>query len=140
MKVLRSLSIVLVILLLASAAGAQQTKMKVAIPFDFYAGDQFYPAGEYVLNSMSNNNAVIRIDGHPLTSAVYLSSNTCADTRPSHQTKLVFHRLGENYFLYQAWIAGNFDGRQFPLSRAETRMAQNGDKPENIAVAARLMN
>ena len=139
MKALRSSLIALALAAVASTAQAQQTKMKVDVPFDFSAGDRSYPAGEYTLSSMSNNNAIIRIGGNPETSDAYIPSNTCSVSRPSSQTKLVFHRVGPNYFLYQVWIAGNSEGRQFPLSRTETQLAENGQKMDTVIVAARLM-
>jgi hypothetical protein len=123
----------------ASTAQGQQTKMKVDVPFDFYAGDRSYPAGEYTLYSMSNNDAIIRIGGNPEAPAAFIPSNTCSITNPSQQTKLVFHRVGPNYFLYQVWVAGNLEGRQFPLSRTETQLAENGQKTDTVILAARLM-
>jgi len=33
--------------------------------------------------------------------------------------KLVFHRYGDQYFLYQVWPAGTSTGRQFLKSRSE---------------------
>ena len=135
MKIFRSFLIALTALVMASTAKAQQTNVKVDVPFDFYAGDRIYPAGEYRLSSMHSSDAIIRIDGSPEVQSANLPSNSCADTRPSTQTKLVFRRIGSNYFLYQVWAAGNSDGRQFPVSRAQMRLAENG-KSENVVVAA----
>ena len=132
---LRSFLIALTVLAMASVAKAQQTKVKANIPFDFYAGDRNYPAGEYAVSSITSNNSILRIDGNPEVSGTNLPSNACSLSRPSSQTKLVFHRMGGNYFLYQVWIEGNLDGRQFPMSRTEIRLAQN-DKMSTVIVAA----
>jgi len=139
MKILRSALIALSLALLASAAQAQQTKMKVNVPFDFYAGDRSYPAGEYVFYSMSNNDSIIRIGGNPEASPAYLPSNPCATVLPSQQTKVVFHHVGANYFLYQVWIVGNSQGRQFPLGHTELLLAENGQKAETVMIAAALL-
>jgi hypothetical protein len=55
---------------------------------------------------------------------------------PSKETKLVFHRMGGLYFLYQVWTAGNDTGREFPKGRIEVQMAQNRETPEVVIVAA----
>jgi hypothetical protein len=52
MKNLRSVIFVLAVLLMATAANAQQTNVKANVPFDFVVGDRAYPAGEYSLKSM----------------------------------------------------------------------------------------
>jgi hypothetical protein len=41
------------------------------------------------------------------------------------RAKLVFHRYGDQYFLYQVWAAGATSGRQFPKSRSEREVLQN---------------
>ena len=138
MKILRSFLITLTVLLMAAAAYGQQTKVKANVPFDFYAGDKVYPAGEYTLNSMSTNDAVVRIDGNPEVSSAYLASNACANATPSTQTTLVFRRMGANYFLPKVWVAGNSQGREFPLTRTERLLVKNGTKAETITVAANV--
>jgi len=137
MNRLRSLLIALAILLLASTASAQQTNMKVNVPFDFFVGEQVYPAGEYTLRSMAGNDAMIRIDGRSEVRSAMLPSNPCAVRQRSEQTKLVFHRFGDSYFLYQAWIAGNRDGRQFSASHTQRQLAQNIHNGDTVVVAAR---
>lgn len=46
MNNLRSVLFALIVLLMATAAQAQQTNVKAKIPFDFVVGDRAYPAGE----------------------------------------------------------------------------------------------
>jgi hypothetical protein len=128
----------LTVLLMATAAQAQETKVKANVPFDFVVGDRAYAAGEYTLKSMSDNGITIRIDSTLEGAPALVNSNACASLKPATGTKLVFHRLGGNYFLYQVWIEGNTSGRQFPISRAEVQVAQNHEKPELVIVAANI--
>jgi len=137
MKTLRSILLTLAVLLLATAAQAQQTNVRADIPFNFFAGERMYPAGEYWLTSMPSNDAVVRIGSVDETSHNLLS-NTCSNVTGAKTTKLVFRRVGQNYFLYQVWVAGNQDGREFFKTRAETLLAQNHDKPEMVIVAANI--
>jgi hypothetical protein len=136
MKNMRFVLLSLTVLLMATAAGAQETKVRASVPFDFVVGDRVYPAGEYSLNSMANNNAAIRIDNIREPAASHVISNACASVTLAPKTELVFHRMGGNYFLYQVWVAGNLSGREFPKSRAEVMLAQNHQKPELVIVAA----
>lgn len=136
MKILRSTLLAAGIILLATATRAQETSLKVDVPFDFVAGDHAYPAGEYTLKSFANNDAIIHIDGYPELPSRILVSNGCTVNHPSKQTKLVFRRVGENYFLYQIWVAGNSDGREFPKGRAEVQLAQNRENQQMVMVAA----
>jgi hypothetical protein len=46
--------------------------------------------------------------------------------------------VGDNYFLYEIWTAGNLSGREFSKSRAEVLLAQNHEKPELVIVAANI--
>jgi hypothetical protein len=136
MKNLRSVLFTLTVLLLATAAQAQQTKVQANIPFDFVAGDRLYPAGEYTLKSMNDSGVPIRIEGTPEATSAIVSTNPCAGRGPATSTKVVFHRMGDHYFLYQVWTEGNTLGRQFLKSREEMQLAQNHEKPETVMVAA----
>ena len=136
MKNLRSVLLALTVLLMATAAQAQQTHVKADIPFDFVVGDRAYPAGEYLLKSMTSNDVVIRIDNTQEILTGTSISNVCTSSTPPATTKLVFHRMGDHYFLYQIWTEGNQSGREFSKSREEIQLAQNREKPKLVIVAA----
>ena len=138
MKNLRSLLFALTVLLMATAAQAQQTSLKANVPFDFVVADHDYPAGEYTLQSMLNSGLVIRIKNIREASPGIALSSECSSREPSATTKLVFHRLGDRYFLYQVWIEGNSSGRQFRMSNTEIQLAQNKQRTELVIVAANL--
>jgi hypothetical protein len=138
MKTLRSVLFALAVLVVATAAQAQQTKVKANIPFDFVVGDRAYPAGEYALNSVTSNGIVIRIDNTEEGFAGTTLSNPCTGITPSASTKLVFHRVGDYYFLYQIWTEGNLSGREFSKSRTEVQLARNYEKQERVIVAANI--
>jgi hypothetical protein len=138
MKNLRSVLFSLTVLLMATAAQAQSTtNVKANVPFDFVVGDRAYPAGEYRLESMGNGMA-IRIDNREEAATGIALSNACTGSAPASSTKLVFHRVGDSYFLYQIWTEGNLSGREFAKSRAEVQVAQNHEKPELVIVAANI--
>ena len=65
--------------------------------------------------------------------------NSCTVANPPSQTKMVFHRIGNSYFLYQIWTEGNKIGRQFAKSRAEIEMASNQGQVSTVIVAANIV-
>jgi hypothetical protein len=138
MNNLRSVLFALIVLLMATAAQAQQTNVKAKIPFDFVVGDRAYPAGEYVLKSMTINDIVIRIDNTQEAVAGNTLSNTGRSITPSATTELVFHGIGDHFFLYQIWTEGNLTGREFSKSREEVQLARNHEKTELVIVAANI--
>jgi hypothetical protein len=138
MKNLRSILLALTVLLLATAAEAQTTNVKVSIPFDFVVGDRAYSAGEYTIKSMSDNGLVIQIGTSQQPALGMARSYSCASNAPAATTKLMFHRLGEHYFLYQAWTEGNNWGREFPKSKGEVQLAKNNSKPGLVIVSAKI--
>jgi hypothetical protein len=137
MKNLRSILFALTVLLLATAAQAQTTNVKASIPFDFVVGDHAYSAGEYTVKSVSQSSAAIRIDNADESEKGITLSNACTSGQPATGTKLVFQRLGDNYFLYQVWTEGSSLGREFPMNKAEVQLA-NDSEPELVIVAANL--
>lgn len=136
MKNARFVLLGLSVLLMAAAAQAQQTKVQANVPFDFVVGDRTYPAGEYSLRSVTNDGAVIQLTND--VDARNVNSNSCRNATPATQTKLVFRKMGDEYFLYQVWIEGNLSGREFPRSDIEIRLAQQHEKSKLVLVAANI--
>jgi hypothetical protein len=135
MKNLRSILAILVVLLTAVAAHAQQTKVTATVPFNFVAGDRTYPAGDY---SFSNNGPVLQIANVEQATSAITMSQACESVLPSADTKLVFHRTGGYYILRQIWVAGNSRGRELPRSHTEVQLAQNHQKSESVMLAANI--
>jgi hypothetical protein len=137
MKHLRSILFVFVALLLATAAHGQSTNVTASVPFDFVVADHSYPAGDYAVKSISDNGVPILIRNQDAAEKGVALSFPCSSVKPSSTTKLVFHRMGNQYFLYQVWTEGNTIGREFPMSKTEIQLARNST-PEIVIVAANL--
>lgn len=132
MKNLRSILAALAVLLMATAAHAQQ-KITATVPFNFVAGDHAYPAGDYTIGA---DGVVLKIANGEKTEVML--SQACESLTPSADTKLVFDRMGGSYFLRQIWVAGNSRGRELPRSHSEMQLAQNHEKSESVIVAANI--
>jgi hypothetical protein len=133
MKNLRSILAALAVLLTATAAHAQQTKVTATVPFNFVVGDRAYPAGDYLF---SNSNDVLTITN--AEQAKMILSHACERGTRSADTKLVFDSMGGYYFLRQIWIEGSSSGRALPRSRTEVRLAQNLGQEKSVIVAANI--
>jgi hypothetical protein len=107
---------------------------KVEIPFDFSIRDKTLPAGIYHVERIFQDVLLIRgEDGQE--ASVSLTMPVRAREIPE-TGQLLFHRYGENYFLFQVWEQGSDDGRQFSKSRTERSierdMAKRGEEPWSV--------
>ncbi len=132
------------VLVLSSMAATQvaraQQSMVVDIPFTFTAGSATLPAGEYRVQKMDQNSAVLLIHCWDARASALVITNAAQAKEPQTESKLVFNRYGNRYFLSQVWTAGSIRGRQLPVSPREKEMpqlARNETKTE-IALVARL--
>jgi len=126
-------------MLLASvSAYAQHIKLKADVPFNFVVTGGTVPKGEYEIRSESDVH-ILTISGGGQKSSSFLA-NPCLSLKgmeASQQTKLVFVRYGDQYFLSEIWMKGNGVGHQLPKSRREVEVAQN-KTAEQVIVLAQL--
>jgi hypothetical protein len=87
------------------------------VPFDFQSGSETMPAGRYDIQELSNHVLIVRGTNQPRSQ--FLLASTAETLKPSDQGKLVFHRYGNRYFLYQIWSPGNPSGFELSKSHAE---------------------
>lgn len=109
-----------------ATVNAQESRTQVAnIPFEFQVGDTTLPAGDYNVTRMMNSGETIALRG--AASAVRLSS-LIIRSEPAKQSKLVFHRYGDQYFLSEVWTAGYTNGRKLVKSKAEGQLQREISK------------
>jgi hypothetical protein len=113
-------AMVLVAVFSMSTATAQSPQLLAEIPFDFSAGDYTLPAGKYIVNvaNPASGNNVLRIRSTDGKAGMVLLTHSVISKRQD-QAKLVFHRIGDRYFLAQAWAAGDSTGMEAMKSRSE---------------------
>jgi hypothetical protein len=113
-------AMVLVAVFSMSTAKAQSSQLMADIPFDFSASDQTLPAGKYIVNVVNpaSGNNVLRIRSADGKTNVALLTRSVISKRQD-QAKLVFHRIGDRYFLAQAWSTGESTGMEAMKSRSE---------------------
>jgi hypothetical protein len=141
LRISRTVLLATATLVFGSAAYAQEINVRARLPFAFVVGDKVYPAGEYVLQTATANTNFLSIKNADKTTQGLIPSYLCASTKPAspaNQAKLVFHHMGNTYFLFRLWVGGSAVGREFPRSHLETQMAMNESKTETVVVAANL--
>ena len=130
-----------VLSLIVAAQVAQATEpMLVNIPFAFVAGDKALPAGEYRVQQLDQNPGVLLINCSKPGAAAMVIANAAQAKELQTQSKLVFKRYGDRYFLSQVWTAGSIRGRQLLKSRAEKEIAQSArlETTGEVTLVARL--
>jgi hypothetical protein len=132
------------LLVLSSMAATQvaraQESMVVDIPFAFVAANATLPAGEYRVQKLDGNSAVLLIHCWDANASALVITNAAQAKEPQSESKLVFKRYGNSYFLSQVWTAGSIRGRQLSISPREKEMpqlARNETKGE-VTLVARL--
>ncbi|HYL62340.1 MAG TPA: hypothetical protein VE077_06935 [Candidatus Methylomirabilis sp.] len=128
-----------VLAILASTRVAQaQDQVVVNIPFDFVAGSANLPAGEYTVKMTGPTSSLLLISRTDPGKSAFVPSNAADAVQIQTESKLIFNRYGERYFLSQVWTAGNRTGRQLLKSDREKEMAQsarNDDQGRVVLVA-----
>ncbi|HEV2835806.1 MAG TPA: hypothetical protein VGW58_10840 [Pyrinomonadaceae bacterium] len=149
-QTLKSLAITLVTLLVvcagsvASANAQSNQHIYAQIPFNFVVGGKTLSAGQYSISSaMMDGSALVVRNVKAKGSAIRLSAPIQSQSR-QRQTRLVFHRYGETYFLAEVWQSGNSTGRVLHASKAERALqreraliAQNSYETVELIASAR---
>lgn len=120
-----------------------QEPLAVNIPFAFTAGETTLPAGEYRVQKMDGNSAVLLIRCTEPRGAVMVGTHATGGGTPQEQSKLVFHRYGDQYFLSQVWNAGYSSGRELQISHPEKEtglLAKLERRDDVVLVASAFSN
>src|SRR5215211_7183469 len=117
-----------VVAMMAGSAHAQTLadRIKVNIPFDFQVVDVKLPAGEYYVRRppQSSSDSVLMISNIQDGRTTLRLTSSVQTVDPKNKATLVFHRYGDQYFLFQVWPAGGETGRSLPKSRSEREAKQ----------------
>lgn len=116
----------LVGLAVAPTYAQSMDRITAKIPFDFIAGNQTFPAGEYTFGRglpQAPNLLLIRSADHQLSLFLNVIGEQ-AEQMPT-ETDLVFNKVGDEYFLSQLWITGEDLGREVPKPRAERELERS---------------
>ena len=127
---------------MAATQIAQAQEQVIAnVPFAFTAGNRTLPAGEYRVGKWITGDRTLFIQSTDRGATTFAASIPAESNAPQTQTKLVFHRYGDRYFLSQVWVEGSTYGRQLPKSKEEKQQEQllaRNSTPDEVTIIASL--
>jgi hypothetical protein len=103
---------------LPGPAAAQDQSVTVSIPFDFSANDQKVPAGIYRI-SLQAPRYLSFVDTQSTRKQYLMLVQPSGEQNSKDRGRLIFRRYGDSNYLYQVWMPGQGEGRQFVRSRTE---------------------
>jgi hypothetical protein len=103
---------------LPGPAAAQDQSVTVNIPFNFSANDQKVPAGIYRI-SLQAPRYLSFVDTQSTKKQYLMLVQPTGEQNSQDGGHLTFRRYGDSNYLYQVWMPGKGEGRQFVRSRAE---------------------
>jgi hypothetical protein len=117
--------------------------VRANIPFDFSVGNKTLPAGVYTF-APTTTPALLLIRREDGRTGALIQTQGVQARREQAQTKLVFRRYGDHYFLAQLWTAGDSNGLELWKSRTErdliksrsNYLAKNAVEPEVVCIVA----
>jgi hypothetical protein len=113
-NVIGILSLVVMSLILNTTGAVAQAVAKANVPFAFTVGSAQLPAGTYMVSALSDTAIVIQNSQTRAAAASITRREYACNCSP----KLVFHRLGDQYFLAEVW-KGAGGGMVIPRSKLE---------------------
>jgi hypothetical protein len=126
---------ILMAAMVAAGAVQAQSQFKADIPFQFVVGHKTLPAGRYTVDpSISSKLVVIQSADHRQASRVLALDAIAKDYQ--QDSKLVFHRYGDRYFLAGVWTRGAKSGWTIQATRQEQELAAQGRIKKNQTTVA----
>jgi hypothetical protein len=124
-------------LLMSAAAQAQTTHLKVTVPFEFTAGNVQLPAGAYEVTALGPwGGRTLSVHNVNSNAGSVVVSNSCRSQKPAADSRLVFHRYGQQYFLAEVWNQNSLAGSQIKINPRQTELAKNQSKDEVVLIAS----
>jgi hypothetical protein len=116
---------------------AQLSRDLVAkVPFDFVAGYKSFPAGEYRVSSGPAQGLVTvrSLDGK---TSGFVMSHRAESVKTQTNSRLIFNRYADRYFLSQIWVEGDTSGAQLRKTPAELEAAERAGITRESVIGSR---
>ena len=110
-------------------------QLRADIPFSFHVGSATLPSGKYTVNRPASTNGMLLVRSEKGGKSAYAISNNKEKGIEASNTRLVFRRYGDQYFLSQVWVKGETAGITIPVSKEEKKVI-NSRPDRHLAMAA----
>jgi|ERR1700733_3865719 hypothetical protein len=129
MKLHGSALLVVLALMMVGDSVAQTIRVKADVPFAFIVNGSTLSAGQYTIQSFGSvDGKTLLLRNADKNENATVNSINVESRKTASETKLVFHRYGDRYFLSEVWVAGNELGRALPASHREQELARDYDR------------
>ncbi|HEX9111736.1 MAG TPA: hypothetical protein VF845_09690 [Terriglobales bacterium] len=113
--------LILTLLAVPGFVNAQSRQViKAQVPFDFIVNGNILPAGECAIEVQGDGQTYLLVSSG--RHQMFVLPNATESSTVSAETKLVFHRYGDRYFLSSISREGNNRGYALPAGKAEKEM------------------
>ena len=119
--------------LAATLMAQSSAAIRVRVPYEFVAGQNCLPAGDYIILASHGPNT-ITIRTADAKKAVMTVAHAAEGSPPPEVQGLVFNVYGDRYFLRQVWSAGV--GQELSKSHAELEQIAEHRVPHTVTLAA----
>ncbi|MFY9673488.1 MAG: hypothetical protein WCB53_22900 [Terriglobales bacterium] len=122
---------------LTGLANAQSGSTIIAeVPFNYIANGRAIPAGETRVKIENNGQAYLWIAAEDRSAfAMPMATDS---SQPAAETKLVFHRYGNRYFLAGVQREGQTRSYDLPAGRLEKELRASNVEEKDVALVASL--
>lgn len=139
MKFHGSTLVVVLALMMVGESAAQTIRMKAEVPFEFIVNGSTLPPGQYTIQSFGTaDGKTLLLRNADKNENATVNSINVESRKSAPQTKLIFHRYGDRYFLSQVWVAGNDRGHELPKSHREAELARDYDHAQEVDIVAAM--
>ena len=110
----------LVLLTFSAAFGQSDRQTIIHIPFNFTVGEKAFEAGKYVIERNRKDSDTVWVIRHKDdVGKAFLLTRPVRANDVVEETRLVFNRYDDLYFLSEFWIVGSQTGHEIPSSKRE---------------------
>ena len=124
----------LLYLIVPAAVQAQSRQLTVKIPFEFYVGDQKFPAGDYKIMQQPTSSVLLIVGEYK--SQRWILTTPITNPHPDRNASIVFNRYAGDMFLSEAHWSGSDIARKLPVSSIELALAKT-TTPERVVAASK---
>ena len=123
----------------AKAQALAEGTIEADVSFAFIVGKKTFPAGKYTFKRADDTNPeVLRISDNSGRRTIFFKAGTAEANEYPNQTKLVFDKIGDQYFLSEIWTSDTNFGYRLPKTNAEKSLEGGDIKTELHSILAKL--
>jgi hypothetical protein len=126
----------------ASAQAQITTALVADIPFDFAVGRVNLPAGKYTIKPLGfpAGDGVMEVVSQDGTTAKLFLTEHAQVAEPPNDGELIFHHVGDRYFLYEIFDSGDTVGVMLPRPREERKMEEESRLTDTSVTTVRALS